>query len=84
MLFIFSIGLGETLDVDADKVHILFGGTKILQISEESSDSQSCVIPRAPDKGCPCFVLRTGNSPLSFKTFLLLLFIFDYVSSILD
>lgn len=39
---------------DVDKSHILFGGTKILQTTEDSSSL------KAPDNGCIARVLRTG------------------------
>uniref|UniRef100_A0A0X3PAK9 Manganese-transporting ATPase 13A1 n=1 Tax=Schistocephalus solidus TaxID=70667 RepID=A0A0X3PAK9_SCHSO len=48
------LGFGDT-----DKVHTLFGGTKIVQLTPPS---KSDGIPKAPDSGCPCFVLRTGLS----------------------
>ncbi|VDN16685.1 unnamed protein product [Dibothriocephalus latus] len=44
---------------DADKVHVLFGGTKIVQLTPPA---KSDGIPKAPDSGCTCFVLRTGLS----------------------
>uniref|UniRef100_A0A183TMN9 Cation-transporting ATPase 13A1 n=1 Tax=Schistocephalus solidus TaxID=70667 RepID=A0A183TMN9_SCHSO len=46
------LGFGDT-----DKVHTLFGGTKIVQLTPPS---KSDGIPK--DSGCPCFVLRTGLS----------------------
>nr|CDS30555.1 cation transporting ATPase 13A1 [Hymenolepis microstoma] len=42
-----------------DKMHVLFGGTKIVQMTPPTKQSG---IPKAPDGGCPCFVLRTGLS----------------------
>ncbi|KAM7540919.1 hypothetical protein Aperf_G00000039450 [Anoplocephala perfoliata] len=42
-----------------DKVHVLFGGTKIVQMTAPSKQGGT---PKAPDGGCPCFVLRTGLS----------------------
>ncbi|BHF60922.1 hypothetical protein SprV_0100389200 [Sparganum proliferum] len=44
---------------DGDKVHTLFGGTKIVQLTPPAKSNG---IPKAPDSGCPCFVLRTGLS----------------------
>ncbi|KAH6569325.1 hypothetical protein BASA50_003384 [Batrachochytrium salamandrivorans] len=46
----------EIFDVNEDKNHILFGGTKILQVTapEDVSEIQT------PDKGCLAIVLRTG------------------------
>ncbi|KAM3172670.1 hypothetical protein ACTXT7_014059 [Hymenolepis weldensis] len=42
-----------------DKMYVLFGGTKIVQITPPTRQGG---IPKAPDNGCPCFVLRTGLS----------------------
>uniref|UniRef100_A0A5K3FND9 Cation-transporting ATPase n=1 Tax=Mesocestoides corti TaxID=53468 RepID=A0A5K3FND9_MESCO len=42
-----------------DKMHVLFGGTKIVQMTPPAKYTN---LPKAPDNGCPCFVLRTGLS----------------------
>ncbi|KAK9762137.1 putative cation-transporting ATPase 1 [Basidiobolus ranarum] len=45
----------DILDIDdVDKNHMLFGGTKILQVTPPSSEYA------APDGGCIAYVLRTG------------------------
>ncbi|KAF7723798.1 hypothetical protein EC973_001582 [Apophysomyces ossiformis] len=38
---------------NADRLHVLYGGTKVLQVTGPTSDS-------APDNGCLCVVARTG------------------------
>ena len=48
------------LDVKgADKIHVLFGGTSILQQSPSVEGSSPL---KTPDSGCLCYVLRTGFS----------------------
>jgi cation-transporting ATPase 13A1 len=47
---------GDVLKISDDKINILFGGTKILQVSPPSSDSRIVT----PDGGCLAVVLRTG------------------------
>ncbi|VDD77022.1 unnamed protein product [Mesocestoides corti] len=47
-----------------DKMHVLFGGTKIVQMTPPAKYTN---LPKgmrvaSPDNGCPCFVLRTGLS----------------------
>lgn len=53
--------------------HVVFAGTKIVQHSTKSADGEAgddgaarqasvCAVPKAPDGGCPAFVLRTGAS----------------------
>ncbi|KAH9286492.1 Manganese-transporting ATPase 13A1 [Echinococcus granulosus] len=42
-----------------DKMHVLFGGTKIVQMTPPAKYAG---LPKAPDNGCLCFVLRTGLS----------------------
>ncbi|VDM16591.1 unnamed protein product [Hydatigera taeniaeformis] len=42
-----------------DKMHVLFGGTKIVQMTPPAKHTG---LPKAPDNGCLCFVLRTGLS----------------------
>ncbi|KAJ3322025.1 hypothetical protein HDV06_003625 [Boothiomyces sp. JEL0866] len=46
----------DILKVSADKAHILFGGTKILQVTPP--DTESAI--RTPDGGCLAVVLRSG------------------------
>ncbi|KAJ2993374.1 hypothetical protein HDV02_002451 [Globomyces sp. JEL0801] len=45
----------DILKISDDKAHILFGGTKILQVSADTT----CAI-KTPDGGCLAVVLRTG------------------------
>jgi magnesium-transporting ATPase (P-type) len=47
--------LSQRLSIKRDKVHVLFGGTKILQ---HTGDKAAPV--RTPDGGCLAVVLRTG------------------------
>jgi manganese-transporting P-type ATPase len=49
---------GDIFDVDVDKNNMLFGGTKILQVT---SPEESAALT-APDHGCIAYVLRTGFS----------------------
>ncbi|CAH0521052.1 unnamed protein product [Peronospora belbahrii] len=58
--------LAEQLDMKSGhKVHVLFGGTTVMQ-ADTSSNGQSKTtnqtIPYAPDGGCTAYVLRTGFS----------------------
>jgi cation-transporting ATPase 13A1 len=46
----------DVLKISDDKNHILFGGTKILQVTPPSADSSI----GTPDGGCLALVLRTG------------------------
>eukprot|EP00741_Cyanophora_paradoxa_P004472 tig00000806_g4341.t1 len=58
----------EPFDMKRDKVHVLWGGTRIIQHSGEKGDgplaeaaaASYAAIPKAPDGGCVGFVLRTG------------------------
>jgi len=47
----------ERLDLRVDKVHVLFGGTKLLQ---HVSDKRQNRLMNAPEDGCVAYVLRTG------------------------
>mmetsp|Transcript_272 Transcript_272/g.664 ORF Transcript_272/g.664 Transcript_272/m.664 type:complete len:1324 (+) Transcript_272:50-4021(+) len=52
----------RNLDIKgSDKIHVLFGGTSILQQSPGAEGSSSSKLA-TPDGGCLCFVLRTGFS----------------------
>jgi cation-transporting ATPase 13A1 len=52
---IFDEDPSQRLSIKRDKVHVLFGGTKILQ---HTGDKSAPV--RTPDGGCMAVVLRTG------------------------
>jgi hypothetical protein len=58
--------LNRPLDMKHDQLHIVYGGTKIIQhdnavVSPTSSQpSRGLGVPLPPDGGCPAFVLRTG------------------------
>lgn len=63
--------LAEVLDMKSNhKVHVLFGGTTIMQSDTSNvayddasnSSSSSKKIPTSPDQGCIVYVLRTGFS----------------------
>ncbi|TYZ63475.1 hypothetical protein PybrP1_006643 [[Pythium] brassicae (nom. inval.)] len=64
--------LAEVLDMKAaHKVHVLFGGTTIMQSDTTTSSYESSaksdakgigIIPTPPDKGCTVYALRTGFS----------------------
>lgn len=45
------------LDLRRDKVHVLYGGTKIVQHSGDSRVNKSF---KAPEEACLCIVLKTG------------------------
>ncbi|KAG3190212.1 Manganese-transporting ATPase 4 [Phytophthora cactorum] len=59
--------LAEQLDMKSGhKVHVLFGGTTVMQTDTSSEASSGMAptqrIPYAPDEGCTAYVLRTGFS----------------------
>ncbi|KAJ3027019.1 UNVERIFIED_CONTAM: hypothetical protein HDU68_004637 [Siphonaria sp. JEL0065] len=48
----------DLFDMDLDKNHVLFGGTKILQVTQPAEGSAMM----SPDHGCIAYVLKTGFS----------------------
>ncbi|TPX49333.1 hypothetical protein SeMB42_g02634 [Synchytrium endobioticum] len=48
----------HVFSINDDKIHVLFGGTKIIQVSTPPPDAPL----RPPDGGCLAYVLRTGFS----------------------
>ncbi|CAG9462154.1 unnamed protein product [Pedinophyceae sp. YPF-701] len=54
-------GTEAHLSVHADKAHMIFGGTKVLQHSPPAGAGSGVAgVPPPPDGGCPAVALRTG------------------------
>ncbi|KAJ3194964.1 hypothetical protein HDU82_002272, partial [Entophlyctis luteolus] len=49
----------DIFDMESDKNQVLFGGTKILQVTSPAAGS---AVPAAPDGGCVAIALKTGYS----------------------
>ncbi|KAJ1963048.1 putative cation-transporting ATPase 1 [Dispira parvispora] len=69
----------DRLDMEGvDKLHMLFGGTKILQATAGGSSNN---IPSPPDHGCMAYVLRTGFGSAQGKLVRTMIFNTDRVSA---
>ncbi|KAI8803489.1 hypothetical protein BJ742DRAFT_761321 [Cladochytrium replicatum] len=64
----------DVLDIDADKGHILFGGTKVIQVSAPKEGAP-------PDGGCIGYVMRTGFSTQQGKLVRTMVYSSDRVSA---
>ncbi|GAM22379.1 hypothetical protein SAMD00019534_055540, partial [Acytostelium subglobosum LB1] len=54
-----SISKSPSIDLKNDKLHILYGGTQVVQ-HNGPADRLNSKVPKSPDKGCICFALKTG------------------------
>ena len=50
----------RALDLDNDRGHCLFSGSRVVRASDGDSIPADSEIPATPDGGCLCYVLRTG------------------------
>ncbi|KAJ1981866.1 putative cation-transporting ATPase 1 [Dimargaris verticillata] len=73
----------DQLDMNGvDKMHMMFGGTKVLQVTPPSSSAASAhQIPVAPDQGCLVYVLRTGFGSAQGKLVRTMIFNTERVSA---
>lgn len=76
-----SIALRETqelLDANGiDKMHTLFGGTKVLQVNPPAQDRRW----RTPNGGCVAYVLRTGFGTSQGKLVRTMVFNTEHISA---
>ncbi|KAJ3124180.1 hypothetical protein HK098_001354 [Nowakowskiella sp. JEL0407] len=64
----------EVLNFETDKNHVLFGGTKVIQVTTPTAQAP-------PDKGCVAYVLRTGFSTTQGKLVRTMIYSSDRVSA---
>ena len=50
----------RALDLENDRGHCLFSGSRVVRASDGDSIPADSEIPATPDGGCLCYVLRTG------------------------
>ena len=50
----------QALDLENDRCHCLFSGSRVVRASGGDSVLADSEIPPTPDGGCSCYVLRTG------------------------
>ena len=50
----------RALDLENDRCHCLFSGSRIVRASVGDSITADSEIPATPDGGCLCYLLRTG------------------------
>jgi cation-transporting ATPase 13A1 len=76
-----AIALRATEDqfdqMGSDRVHTLFGGTKVLQVNSPSSTS----LHATPDGGCVAYVLKTGFGTAQGKLVRTMVFNTEHVSA---
>ncbi|KAL7749695.1 putative cation-transporting ATPase 1 [Sorochytrium milnesiophthora] len=70
--------LDDVYDIDGvDKIHTLYGGTKVLQVTSPDSEARL----QAPDGGCIAYVLRTGFGTSQGKLVRMMIFSSEHVSA---
>lgn len=76
-----AASINQVFDIDSPdyKLNVLFGGTKVLQHTHQTS--RNVKIPPSPDKGCIGYVLRTGFATTQGKLVRTMVFSTDRVSA---